>query len=166
MLYNIPRIQKGGIIMKFSKMESKNVLGLFDIKKKDISENEKIVSFASEYWADAIMNAGKGQINYQMGNGMIELSENDIEAFKEAFNNYILKIFPTNGNKIMLWTSDGEYFERVGTDAYLKQIMSDCNLPLTCLPSDVSMNIYNKRIELEDGYQFDVIYSLEEKKVK
>ena len=54
-----------------------------NIKKKDISENEKIVSFASEYWADAIMNAGKGQINYQMGNGMIELSENDIEALNK-----------------------------------------------------------------------------------
>lgn len=152
--------------MKFGKMESKKALGIFDMKQKDVSENEKIVSVASEYWANAIKNAGKGQISYQMGNGMIELTEKDIEAFKKAFNDYILKIFPTKGSKIMLWTSDGEYFDRVGTDAYLRQIMSDCNLSLTCLPSDVSMIIYDKKIEVGDSFQYDVIYNLEDRKIK
>ena len=57
MLYNIPRIQRG-IIMKFGKIESKNVLGIFDVKKDDMSDKEKLVNFASNYWADAMLSAG------------------------------------------------------------------------------------------------------------
>lgn len=152
--------------MKFGKIESKNILGIFDVKKDDMSDKEKLVNFASNYWADAMLSAGNKQISYQIGNGVIELSDKDIEVFKKTFNDYILKIFPTNGNKIMLWTSNGEYFDRVGTDAYLRQIMKACKLPLTCLPSDICMNIYNTKIELDDSYKYDVIYSLEDKKVK
>lgn len=152
--------------MKLSKVENKKALGIFEVKPKDSLEKREMVNFASEYWASAIMNAGKDQINVQMGNGAISLSEKELEKFKKSFVNYISKIFPARDDSISLWTSNGEYFDRIGTDGYLREIMKNCNLPLTCLPADLSMWIYSDKIDVEDDYQRETIYSIQDKKVK
>lgn len=150
--------------MKLGKVENKKTLGIFEVNlKNDIHKNE-LVSFAADYWANAMENAGDRQINYQMGNGMIILSDKDLERFKKSFVNYILKVFPHEGN-IMLWTSDGANFENIGTDAYLPVIMKNCNLPLTILPSDVCMWISSDKIVVENDFKQDIIYSTD-KKVK
>lgn len=152
--------------MKIGKVENKKALGIFDIKQKADLENKKIVNFAAEYLANAILNSGKDQISVQMGNGIISLSEKELERFKKAFISYILKIFPSGDDSISLWTSNGEYFDRVGTDGYLKEIMKNCNLSLTCLPSDLSMWIYPDKIDVEEDYERETIYSAQNKKVK
>ena len=152
--------------MKLGKVENKKILGIFDIKQKADLENKEIVNFAAEYWANAILNSGKDQISVQMGNGFITLSEKELEKFKKAFISYILKIFPVGDNSITLWTSNGEYFDRVGVDSYLKEIMKNSNLPLTCLPSDICMWIYPNKIDIEDEFQQETIYSSQSKKLK
>ena len=152
--------------MKLGKVENKKILGIFDIKQKADLENKEIVNFAAEYWANAILNSGKDQISVQMGNGSITLSEKELEKFKKAFIGYILKIFPVGDNSITLWTSNGEYFDRVGVDSYLKEIMKNSNLPLTCLPSDICMWIYPNKIDIEDEFQQETIYSSQSKKLK
>lgn len=152
--------------MKLDKLKNGNLLGLFDIKQKENSNEREIVNFAADYWTNAIMRADENQINVQMGNDVILLSENELEQFKNVFTNYILEIFPDNGRYINLWTSNGQYFDRIGVDAYLNQIMKNCNLPLTCLPSDICMWIYSDRIEIEDNYQQEVIYNSRNKQVK
>ena len=152
--------------MKIGKVENKKALGIFDIKQKADLENKEIVNFAAEYWINAILNSGKDQISVQMGNGFITLSEKELEKFKKAFISYILKIFPVGDNSITLWTSNGEYFDRVGVDSYLKEIMKKSNLPLTCLPSDICMWIYSDKIDVGDDYERETIYSLQDKKVK
>ena len=152
--------------MKLGKVENKKILGIFDIKQKADLENKEIVNFAAEYWANAILNSGKDQISVQMGNGFITLSEKELEKFKKAFISYILKIFPVGDNSITLWTSNGEYFDRVGVDSYLKEIMKKSNLPLTCLPSDICMWIYPNKIDIEDEFQQETIYTSQSKKLK
>ena len=152
--------------MKLSKVENKKALGIFDVKPKDSLEKKEIINFASEYWANAIMNAGRDQINAQMGNGVISLSEKELEKFKKSFVNYISKIFPAGDDSISLWTSNGEYFDRVGVDSYLNSIMKNCNLSLTCLPSDICMWIYSDKIDVEDDYQRETIYRIQAKKLK
>lgn len=152
--------------MKLGKVENKKALGIFEKKIKDDLENKEIVNFAAEYWANAILNSGKDQISVQMGNGSITLSEKELEKFKKAFISYILKIFPVGDNSITLWTSNGEYFDRVGVDIYLKEIMKNSNLPLTCLPSDICMWIYPNKIDIEDEFQQETIYSSQSKKLK
>ena len=152
--------------MKSFKVENKKALGIFEKKTKDDLENKEIVNFAAEYWANAILNSGKDQISVQMGNGFITLSEKELEKFKKAFIGYILKIFPVGDNSITLWTSNGEYFDRVGVDSYLKEIMKNSNLPLTCLPSDICMWIYPNKIDIEDEFQQETIYSSQSKKLK
>lgn len=152
--------------MKLGKVENKKILGIFDIKQKADLENKEIVNFAAEYWANAILNSGKDQISVQMGNGFITLSEKELEKFKKAFISYILKIFPVGDNSITLWTSNGEYFDRVGVDSYLKEIMKNSNLPLTCLPSDICMWIYPNKIDIEDEFQQETIYTSQSKKLK
>ena len=152
--------------MKLGKVENKKALGIFEKKTKDDLENKEIVNFAAEYWINAILNSGKDQISVQMGNGSILLSEKELEKFKKAFISYISKIFPNGDDSISLWTSNGEYFERIGTDAYLREIMKNCNLPITCLPCDLSMWIYSDKIDVGDDYERETIYSLQDKKVK
>ena len=152
--------------MKLGKVENKKALGIFEKKIKDDLENKEIVNFAAEYWANAILNSGKDQISVQMGNGFITLSEKELEKFKKAFISYILKIFPVGDNSITLWTSNGEYFDRVGVDSYLKEIMKNSNLPLTCLPSDICMWIYPNKIDIEDEFQQETIYTSQSKKLK
>lgn len=152
--------------MKLGKVENKKALGIFEKKIKDDLENKEIVNFAAEYWANAILNSGKDQISVQMGNGSITLSEKELEKFKKAFISYILKIFPVGDNSITLWTSNGEYFDRVGVDIYLKEIMKNSNLPLTCLPSDICMWIYPNKIDIEDEFQQETIYTSQSKKLK
>ena len=115
---------------------------------------------------NAIMNAGKEQISVQMGDEIILVSEKELKKFKKAFVNYILKIFPKKDDNISLWTSNGEFFEKVGTDSYLKGIMQNCNLPLTCLPSDLIMWIYSNKIDVEEDYRRETIYRVQGKKVK
>ena len=58
----------------------------------------------------------------------------------------------------MLWTSNGEYFKRVGTDSYLKDIMRISDLPMESLPSDVCMWIYPERIEVEADYNHFILF--------
>lgn len=152
--------------MKLGKVTSKKALGIFDAKTKENFRHNEIIKFAAEYWANLIMNAGKNQINFEMGNDIILLSERDIEKFKKSFINYISKIFCDDENGIMLWTSNGEYFDRVGIDAYLNEIMKNCNLSPTCLPSEISMWIYSDKIDIEDDYQRETIYTAQDKKVK
>lgn len=152
--------------MKLGKVENKKALGIFEKKTKDDLENKEIVNFAAEYWANAILNSGKDQISVQMGNGSITLSEKELEKFKKAFISYILKIFPVGDNSITLWTSNGEYFDRVGVDIYLKEIMKNSNLPLTCLPSDICMWIYPNKIDIVDEFQQETIYTSQSKKLK
>ncbi len=152
--------------MKLGKVENKKILGIFDIKQKADLENKEIVNFAAEHWANAILNSGKDQISVQMGNGSITLSKKELEKFKKAFISYILKIFPAGDNSITLWTSNGEYFDRVGVDSYLKEIMKNSNLPLTCLPSDICMWIYSDKIDIEDEFQQETVYTSQSKKLK
>ena len=144
--------------MTFKKPESINGLAIFDKCIKKDSTKSEIIEVASEYWVDKIMNAGERQISYEMGNGMIILSSKDLEKFKRAFSSLISKAFPNIGN-IMLWTSDGKYFNDIGTDSYLRNIMKSSNLSLTCLPSDVCMMIYPKKIVVEEDFEQSVIYS-------
>ena len=59
----------------------------------------------------------------------------------------------------MLWTSNGEYFESIGTDSYLENIMRIAKLPITILPSDICMWIYSEKIEIEDRMQHQLVYS-------
>lgn len=152
--------------MKLNKVESKKALGIFEVKPKNSLEKKELVNFAAEYWMNAIMNAGKEQISVQMGDEIILVSEKELKKFKKAFVNYILKIFPKKDDNISLWTSNGEFFEKVGTDSYLKGIMQNCNLPLTCLPSDLIMWIYSNKIDVEEDYRRETIYRVQGKKVK
>lgn len=144
-------------------VQGKKALGIFDLNFKNNSHKNEIVAFAADYWANAITNAIERQIGCQMGNGIVVLSDKEIEKFKKAFINHISKVFPEEGS-IMLWTSDGENFDKIGTDAYLPVIMKNCNLPLTCLPSDLCMWISSKQIVVENNLEQEVVYSVEKQK--
>ena len=146
-------------------LQGKKIFGIFESNSKKISVKNEIVSFAADYWADAIENAEDKQISYQMGNGAITLSDKEIDRFKKSFINYVSKIFPNEGS-IMLWTSDGTHFEDVGTDAYLPEIMKNCNLPLICLPSDLCMWISSNKIVVENDFNQEVIYDTNKKQNK
>ena len=146
-------------------LQGKKAFGIFESNSKKKSVKNEIVSFAADYWADAIENAEDKQISCQMGNGVITLSDKEIDKFKKSFINYVSKIFPNEGS-IMLWTSDGTHFEDVGTDAYLPEIMKNCNLPLICLPSDLCMWISSNKIVVENDFTQEVIYDTKNKKLK
>ncbi len=143
--------------MILKKPESINGLAIFDKCIKDNTKSE-IIKVASEYWVDKIANAGERQLSYELGNGLISLSSKELDKFKKVFSGFISKNFPNNGN-IMLWTSDGKHFNEIGTDSYLRSIMKSSNLSLTCLPSDVCMMIYPKKIVVEEDFKQSVIYS-------
>ena len=153
---------KGGNSMMLDKERNNKIFCIFEINSKKNKEINEIVSFAANYWAD-LMNLEKDrQIGFEMGKGYIDLTAKELEKFKKSFINYVLKNFPANGS-IMLWTSDGANFEDVGTDAYLPLIMKSCNLPLTCLPSDMCMWISENKIVVEDNFKQEVIYDTERK---
>ena len=149
--------------MKFGKIESKNVLGIFDKGNHREFVNNDVIEFAADYWASAIANAKKNQISFQIGNGIINVTEEELERFRKAFSDYIVNFLPNNDG-IMLWTSNGEYFDRIGTDGYLKEIMKNCKLPLTCLPSEMCMLIYSNIVAIDDGYNYKTIYSTDKVK--
>lgn len=129
----------------------------FNLKKDDTKI--KIINIASEYWADRIKNAGERQISYEMGNGIIIVSNKELVRFKRNFSNVISKMYSHIGNGIMLWTPDGKHFNDIGTDSYLRNIMKNSNLSLTCLPSDVCMMIYSNKIVVEEDFKQLIIYS-------
>ena len=104
--------------MTIGNIDTKNVTAIFDKSNQD---KKKIVSEACEYWVNQILDFGR-QISNEMGNGIINVTDRDLLKFRKVFNGYILKHFPNKGN-IMLWTSNGEYFESIGTDSYLENIM-------------------------------------------
>lgn len=164
MLYNIFRV-KGGTIM-FDKIESKKGIAIFNKTLKKDSLKDKMIETASEYWTDRIKNSGLNQISYEMGNGNIVLSDKELNKFRKNFSSYISKVFPKKGNYVMIWTSDGEHFEQVGTDSYLKAIMKMSGLPMECLPSDVCMWIYPERIEVEADYDHIILFDESLNKVK
>lgn len=142
--------------------ESKKVLGIFDVNDIN-SDRAKTVNVAADYLASMIGSAGENQLNYQMTGEIIEVSEKDLGRFRRVFSNYILKKTPKEGS-IMLWTSNGEVFDRIGTDNYLKDIMEGCKLPITVLPSELCMYIYSHKIEVEDGYKVRVLYDVNDSK--
>lgn len=146
----------------FKKEESKKAIGIFYIEQ--LSEKNVMIDMAANYWTDEISHAGVNQISYEMGDGIITVSDEALATFKKNFMNYISKIFPTENNYLMLWTSNGEYFDRVGTDSYLRRIMEDSNLPLECLPSDITMWIYHDNIDVLKNYKHERIY--DSRKVK
>ena len=129
----------------------------FNLKKDDTKI--KIINIASEYWADRIKNAGERQISYEMGNGIIIVSNKELVRFKRNFSNVISKMYSHIGNGIMLWTPDGKHFNDIGTYSYLRNIMKNSNLSLTCLPSDVCMMIYSNKIVVEEDFKQLIIYS-------
>lgn len=149
--------------MKLGKVENKKGLGIFEMNNKKDSTKDEVIEVAAEYWADAIKNAEENQISFQMGKGIIVVSDKQLDKFKKVFANYIVKAFPEEDNSISLWTSNGEYFDRVGTDSYLRDIMKNSNLPLTCLPSDICMWIYSNRIDIDKGFEHETIYDVNEK---
>ena len=149
--------------MKLAKLETKKALGIFDVNYHDKILKDNIISCASEYWALVIKNSKEEQISFQMGNGLIHVSDKELEKFKKSFSSYISKRFPKDGS-IMLWTSNGEYFDTIGVDAYLEAIMKHCNLPLTCLPSDLCMWISSKKIEIEHDFNHEIIFNNEKTK--
>ena len=116
-------------MINFKNIESKSAIGIFD----NDDEKKVLIDVAANYWVDELKNAGTQQISYEMGNGLISVSDRSLDLFKQEFVNYISKVFPKTDDYIMLWTSNGEYFDRIGTDSYLRKIMEECNLPLTCL---------------------------------
>lgn len=140
--------------MTIGNIDTKNVTAIFDKSNQD---KKKIVSEACEYWVNQILNFDR-QISNEMGNGIINVTDRDLLKFRKVFNGYILKHFPKKGN-IMLWTSNGEYFESIGTDSYLENIMRIAKLPITILPSDICMWIYSEKIEIEDRMQHQLVYS-------
>lgn len=140
--------------MTIGNIDTKNVTAIFDKSNQD---KKKIVSEACEYWVNQILDFDR-QISNEMGNGIINVTDRDLLKFRKVFNGYILKHFPNKGN-IMLWTSNGEYFESIGTDSYLENIMRIAKLPITILPSDICMWIYSEKIEIEDRMQHQLVYS-------
>ena len=140
--------------MTIGNIYNKNVTAIFDKSNQD---KKKIVSEACEYWVNQILDFDR-QISNEMGNGIINVTDRDLLKFRKVFNGYILKHFPNKGN-IMLWTSNGEYFESIGTDSYLENIMRIAKLPITILPSDICMWIYSEKIEIEDRMQHQLVYS-------
>ena len=150
----------------FERIESKKGIAFFDKTLRKNSLKDEVIGTASEYWTDKIKNAGLNQISYEMGNGNIALSDKELCRFKKNFSNYISKFFPKKGNYIMIWTSDGKHFEKVGTDSYLKAIMKMSDLPMECLPSDVCMWIYPEKIEVEENYIRDILFDKSLNKVK
>ncbi len=147
-------------MINFKNIESKSAIGIFD----NDDEKKVLIDVAANYWVDELKNAGTQQISYEMGNGLISVSDRSLDLFKQEFVNYISKVFPKTDDYIMLWTSNGEYFDRIGTDSYLRKIMEECNLPLTCLPSDLTMWIYKNYIDVMDNYQHKRLYSSEKTK--
>lgn len=140
--------------MTIGNIDTKNVTAIFDKSNQD---KKKIVSEACEYWVNQILDFDR-QISNEMGNGIINVTDRDLLKFRKVFNGYILKHFPNKGN-IMLWTSNGKYFESIGTDSYLENIMRIAKLPITILPSDICMWIYSEKIEIEDRMQHQLVYS-------
>ena len=143
--------------MNLGKTNSKKVLAVFEKRKKN-EQVDEVVVIAADYWTDALANAGENQISYQLGKGMINLSEKDLIKFKKNFISFISKIFSQHRD-IMLWTSDGKHFEKMGTDGYLAAIMKSSNLPLTCLPSDVCMRMTDEEIVIENNLEQEIIYT-------
>ena len=142
----------------FNKLEKKSGIAIFEKNLKKDSIKREMLEVASTYWTDKLENSGVNQISYELGNGNIVLSDKELNKFKKNFSTYISKIFPKKGNYIMLWTSNGEYFKRVGTDSYLKDIMRISDLPMESLPSDVCMWIYPERIEVEADYNHFILF--------
>lgn len=149
--------------MSFGKMETKKILGIFDMKLKREDSFFDIVNYAAEYWTQRINLAKDNQIGYGLDGNIFYLSDENILKFKREFINYILKKKQQLKNGIMLWTSDSENFDMMGTDNYLKMIMKKANLPLTCLPNDLCMWIYEDKIIVEENFEYKVIYGKENK---
>lgn len=141
--------------MKFGKVESKKGIGIFE--NKNIKENFELLECAANYWIYQIQNAGSRQINFEMGKGHISVSDKNLEKFRKIFVHYVSKLIAKEGS-ITLWTSDGENFNTIGTDSYLREIMKEANLPLTSLPSDMFMWITSSQIAVEDNFKQSVIY--------
>ena len=147
-------LKKGESIMNF-------------LKRKHLesdTECRKVVEAATDYWIDAIKNADKNQISYEMGDGVISLTDNNLEVIRFNLSNFIYKLYPTKGDYIMLWTSNGEYFERVGVDPILKSSMLKSKISVTALPSNLTMWIYSDEIEVEKDFQHFSIYKKEKQR--
>ena len=137
------------------------------LKRKHLesdTECRKVVEAATDYWIDAIKNADKNQISYEMGDGVISLTDNNLEVIRFNLSNSIYKLYPTKGDYIMLWTSNGEYFERVGVDPILKDCMKKSELSEMVLPSNLTMWIYPHRVDVEENFQFISIYKKEKQR--
>ena len=65
--------------MNLGKTNSKKVLAVFEKRQKN-EQVDEVVVIAADYWTDALANAGENQISYQLGKGMINLSEKDLES--------------------------------------------------------------------------------------
>lgn len=148
--------------MNFAKIEQIKAIGIFE---KDNNEQKlEIVSAASEYWAEQIRDAGDNQLNVQLENNFIEVSEKDLERFKKVFVKFISSRFSDDRCGLMLWTANAEYFERIGTDAYIKEIMKKSKLPLTILPADLCMFIKSDSIVVLSDEEEKIIYQVENKR--
>lgn len=141
-------------------LDTKECLMVFE---NDI-ECKKIIDLATNYWIEAIKNAGKNQIGYEMGKDIINLSDENLEKIRFNLSDSIYKLYPTKGDYIMLWTSNGEYFERVGVDPILKDCMKKSELSEMVLPSNLTMWIYPHRVDVEENFQFISIYKKEKQR--
>ena len=82
MLYNILHV-KGGNSMNYKGVESKKGLAIFDKSAEKVNINSEIVTVACNYLLNQIEMAGKRQISYELGNGIINLSEDDLINIKK-----------------------------------------------------------------------------------
>lgn len=162
MLYNILHV-KGGNSMNYKGVESKKGLAIFDKSAEKVNINSEIVTVACNYLLNQIEMAGKRQISYELGNGIINLSEDDLINIKKNLYKNILKKYPVDDTYLMLWTSDGEYFDQIGVDPLLKQVMEKSGLSTTVLPSNLVMWIYPKKVMVEEDLECIQLYNCDKK---
>lgn len=149
--------------MNYKGVESKKGLAIFDKSTEKVNINSEIVTVACNYLLNQIEMAGKRQISYELGNGIINLSEDDLINIKKNLYKNILKKYPVDDTYLMLWTSDGEYFDQIGVDPLLKQVMEKSGLSTTVLPSNLVMWIYPKKVMVEEDLECIQLYNCDKK---
>lgn len=126
-------------------MTDSDILSDYEAQEND---KVKIIKTALDYLLSEMDN-DENQLSYLISGQNIVLSEEQVKKLKKNFILVLFKYFPKEGS-IELWTANDKVFDRFQSDAYLRQVMEDSNLPLEVLPAMLNISISKKGVIIED----------------